>query len=91
MVTLLQPSDKSLPAETIRVENNNWHWQHIVDSDTEKRLVSKVDSILRAMDERHNKQTVKTKIPTVYWMYGAFLLLCGIGCVWMLTHIKIRR
>lgn len=91
VVTLLQPSDKSLPAETVRVESNNYHWQHTADLNTETRFVSKVDSILRALDSRHDKQTVKTKIPTVYWLYGVFLLVCGIGCVWMLTHINIRK
>ena len=77
--------------DTVKVESSTYHWQHIADSNTETRFVSKVDSILRAMDARHDKQTVKTKIPTVYWLYAVFLLLCGIGCVWMLTSIKIRR
>lgn len=88
VVTLLQPSDKSLPAETVRVENSTFHWQHIADVNIETRFVSKVDSILRAMDARHDKEKVKTKIPTEYWLYGGFLLVCGIACIWLLVNTK---
>ena len=84
IVTLLQP-DKSLPAETIRVETNNWHYQHEVVKDSASKVVAKVDSILRALDRQREKTTVKTKPPIAMWEYGLFLLIVGGVCVAALT------
>lgn len=74
--------------DTVKVENSTFHWQHIADANTETRFVSKVDSILRAMDARHDKETNKTKVPLEYWLYGGFLLVCGFGCIWLLANTK---
>lgn len=84
VVTLLQPSDKSLPRETIRVETSNHHWHKEVARDSSSRMVAKVDSILRAMDARHDKESTKTKIPMEYWGYVVFLMACGAMCIWLL-------
>ena len=83
IVTLLQP-DKSLPAETIRVETNNWHYQHEVVKDSASKVVARVDSILRALDKQRDRQTVKTKPPIAMWEYGLFLLIAGGACVLVL-------
>lgn len=83
VVTLLQP-DKSLPAETIRVETNNWHYQHEVTKDSASKVVARVDSILRALDRQREKTTVKAKPPIAMWEYGLFLLIVGGACVLVL-------
>lgn len=83
IVTLLQP-DKSLPAETIRVETNNWHYQHEVVKDSASKVVARVDSILRALDKQRERTTVKTKPPIAAWEYGLFLLIVGGACVLVL-------
>ena len=83
VVTLLQP-DKSLPAETIRVETNNWHYQHEVVKDSASKVVARVDSILRALDKQREKTTIKTKPPIAMWEYGLFLLIVGGACVLVL-------
>ena len=88
VVTLLQPSDKSLPADTIRVETNNWHWQKEVMRDSTSKVVAKVDSILRSLDVRHDKEKVKTKIPIEYIGYAAFLGVCAALCIWLLITMK---
>ena len=74
IVTLLQP-DKSVPAETIRVETNNWRYQHEVVKDSASKVVARVDSILRALDRQRYKQTVKTKSPVKWHQYAIFLLI----------------
>ena len=89
IVTLLQP-DKSLPAETIRVETNNWHYQHEVVKDSASKVISRVDSILRALDRQKLKQ-VKSK-PLFYPIDGflIFLVVCGVICACLLCSKKIR-
>lgn len=76
VVTLLQ-SDKSLPAETIRVETNNWHWQHEVVKDSASKVVARVDSILNALDRQRETSVTKTKPPISAWQYAIFLLIVG--------------
>lgn len=88
IVTLLQP-DKSVPAETIRVETNNWHYQHEVVKDSASKVVARVDSILRALDKQRDKETVKTKPPIAIWQYVLFLLIVGVPCIAILKSIKI--
>lgn len=74
IVTLLQ-QDKNIPAETIRIETNNWHWQHEIIRDSSAKVVARVDSILKALDRQHEKQTTKTKTPLN--QYLIFLLIVG--------------
>lgn len=80
VVTLLQP-DKSLPAETIRVETNNWHWQHEVVKDSASKVVARVDSILRALDRQREKTTVKTKPPIAMWEYVVVVAIILAACI----------
>ena len=80
IVTLLQP-DKSLPAETIRVETNNWHWQHEVVKDSASKVVARVDSILRALDRQREKTTVKTKPPIAMWEYVVVVAIILAACI----------
>ena len=80
IVTLLQP-DKSLPAETIRVETNNWHYQHEVVKDSASKVVARVDSILRALDRQREKQTVKTKPPIAMWEYVVVVAIILAACI----------
>ena len=88
IVTLLQP-DKSLPAETIRVETNNIHWQKEVVRDSASKVVARVDSILRALDRQREKTTVKKK-PWIQPMdaFLLFLIVCGVGCLCLLYRKK---
>ena len=88
IVTLLQP-DKSLPAETIRVETNNIHWQKEVVRDSASKVVARVDSILRALDRQREKTTVKKK-PWIQPMHAflLFLIVCGVGCLCLLYRKK---
>ena len=83
IVTLLQP-DKSLPAETIRVETNNWHWQKEVVKDSASKVVARVDSILRALDKQRDKQTVKTKPPIAMWEYVVVIMIILGACIFVL-------
>ena len=76
VVTLLQ-ADKSAPAETIRVETNNWHYQHEVVKDSASKVVARVDSILKALDRQRETSITKTKPPISAWQEAIFLLIVG--------------
>ena len=83
IVTLLQP-DKSVPAETIRVETNNWHYQHEVVKDSASKVVARVDSILRALDKQRERQEVKIKPPIAAWEYIIVVAIIVAACVFVL-------
>lgn len=80
IVTLLQP-DKSVPAETIRVETNNWHYQHEVVKDSASKVVARVDSILRALDKQRERQEVKVKPPIAALEYIIFVAIILGACL----------
>lgn len=83
IVTLLQP-DKSIPAETIRVETNNWHYQHEVVKDSASKVVARVDSILRALDKQKERQEVKVKPPIAAWEYIIVVAIIVAACIFVL-------
>lgn len=83
IVTLLQP-DKSLPAETIRVETNNWHYQHEVVKDSASKVVARVDSILRALDKQRERKEVKIKPPIAAWEYIVVVVVIVAACIFVL-------
>ena len=82
IVTLLQPQDKTLPRETIRVESNNWHWQREVVRDSSSKVVVRVDSILKVLDEMRNKKDIK-KVSHYNWMgFALFLAIVFFCCIY---------
>ena len=87
IVTLLQP-DKNLPAETIRVETNNLHFEREVVRDSASKVIARVDSVLRVLDEMHNKKEVK-KVNHYGWQGFIIFLVAVTGCcIYCLTTIK---
>ena len=80
IVTLLQ-ADKSLPAETIRVETNNWHYQHEVVKDSASKFVARVDRFLRALDKQRERKEVKTKPPIAIWEYIVVVAIVLGACI----------
>jgi hypothetical protein len=86
IVTLLQ-SDKTLPAETIRVENNHRYFEKEIVRDSSASFISKIDSILRAMDRQHEKEKVVTKKEPP-WNVLIFLAAMLVACVIVLKDRK---
>ena len=79
IVTLMQ-SDKALPAETVKVVTNNWRYEREIVKDSTSRFVIKIDSILKALDQRHEAEKVitKTKPP---WDILIFIAAVFLACV----------
>lgn len=86
IVTLLQ-SDKALPAETIRVVNNQRYFEKEIVRDSSASFISKIDSILRAMDRQHEKEklTVKKEPP---WNMLIFIVAILVACIIVLKDKK---
>lgn len=82
VVTLLQ-QDKSIPAETIRVENSTIHWEREIIRDSSERVVARVDSILKALDKQREKNISKSN-PFPWQQYAAFVVVFLVGCVLVL-------
>lgn len=82
IVTLMQ-SDKALPAETVRVVINQRYFEKEIVRDSSASLVSRIDSILRAMDRQHEKEklTVKKEPP---WQLMIFVAAIFAVCVLIL-------
>lgn len=84
IITLLQ-QDKTLPAETIRIESNHHHWEREVIRDSSSTFVAKVDSILKALDKSHQKEVVKVRMPIKQYL---FFLLAVAGLIVLLWIFK---
>lgn len=86
IVTLLQ-SDKTLPAETIRIVNNQRYFEKEIVRDSSASLVSRIDSILKAMDRQHEKEklTVKKEPP---WNVLIFVVAVLAACIVVLKDRK---
>ena len=86
IVTLMQ-SDKALPAETVKVVTNNWRYEREIVKDSTSRFVIKIDSILKALDQRHEAEKVitKTKPP---WDILIFIAAVFLACVVVLRSKK---
>lgn len=68
--------------DTVRVESNTFHWQHIADEEGESKLMVKVDSVLKVLDKQHNRETVKEKARMPWWGWltiGGSLALGSVG------------
>lgn len=89
VVTLLQPSDKSLPAETIRIESNNWRFEREIVKDSASKVVARVDSILKALDKQ-KQQSQKNTQPMSWKGFFVFLIVIGGLCIWVLVKTKIK-
>lgn len=88
VVTLLQPQDKTLPRETIRVETNNWHFEREVVKDSASKVVARLDSVLKVLDQRHDKKEVK-KANHYGWQGFIIFLVAVTGCcIYCLMTIK---
>lgn len=88
VVTLLQPQDKTLPRETIRVETNNRHFEREVVKDSASKVVARTDSVAKAKDEMHNKKEVK-KVNHFDWRVFTIFLVAVTGCcIYCLMTIK---
>ena len=89
IVTLLQ-ADKTLPAETVRIETNNWHFEREVVRDSASKVIARVDSVLRVLDEMHNKKEVKKERHYGWQGFAIFLLAVGGCCIYCLVSTRIK-
>lgn len=89
IVTLLQ-ADKTLPAETIRIETNNWHFEREVVGDSTNKVIARVDSVLRVLDAMHNKKEVKKERHYGWQGFAIFLLAVGGCCIYCLVSTRIK-
>lgn len=83
IVTLLQP-DKSVPAETVRIETNNRVTEKEVTNDSTSLMIAKMDSIKRALDAFHDRETEKTKNSIPWWGWLAIGGSAAFGCLGLL-------
>ena len=79
IVTLLQ-SDKALPAETVRVVTNQRYFEREVVRDSSASFISKIDSILKAMDRQHEREKAITKKEPP-WNMLIFIVAILVACV----------
>ena len=87
VVTLLQ-ADKTLPAETVRIETNNWHFEREVVRDSASKVIARVDSVLKVLDQMHNKKEIK-KANHYGWQGFIIFLVAVTGCcIYCLMTIK---
>lgn len=87
VVTLLQ-ADKTLPAETVRIETNNWHFEREVVRDSASKVVARLDSVLKVLDQRHDKKEIK-KANHYGWQGFIIFLVAVTGCcIYCLMTIK---
>lgn len=86
IVTLLQ-ADRTQPPETIRIVNNQRYFEKEVARDSSASIVSRIDSILRAMDRQHEKEKAITKREPP-WNVLIFVAAILVACIIVLKDKK---
>ena len=71
--------------DTIKVFNDHYIYRYIEKNDSTAIYKSRIDSLLKVLDQRKNEKQVKTKIPL--WQYGLFVAVLLVICIWIL-HSK---
>jgi len=76
--------DSTGKKDTIRVNTVNDHYRYVYVVDSTSSYRSAVDSILNAIHNSKEKETVKVKTLIPWWQKGIFLLVIAAVCILVL-------
>ena len=70
--------------DTIKVYNDHYIYRYVERNDSTGIYKTRVDSLLKVLDQRKSEKQVKTKPPIAWWEYVLFVAILLSVSIWVL-------
>ena len=70
--------------DTIKVYNDHYIYRYVERNDSTDIYKTRIDSLLKVLDQRKEQKQVKTKPPIAWWEYALTITILLVVSIWVL-------